>query len=74
MAWYGRVVVDTILVVNTTTEASAPAVGARETPSLRLDRMRVGRRRRILRFRRHGCAHPEAVACARDEKCCYEKR
>jgi ABC-type multidrug transport system fused ATPase/permease subunit len=40
MAWYGRVVVDSILVVNTTAVASAPAVAARDAPPLRADHMR----------------------------------
>jgi ABC-type multidrug transport system fused ATPase/permease subunit len=39
MAWYGRVVVDKILVVNTTTEASAPSAAARDAPTPRTDRM-----------------------------------
>ena len=39
MAWYGRVVVDSILVVRTTAEASAPAAVARDAPSLQTDRM-----------------------------------
>jgi ABC-type multidrug transport system fused ATPase/permease subunit len=39
MAWYGRVVVDSILVVNTTADTPATALAARDAPSLRADRM-----------------------------------
>jgi subfamily B ATP-binding cassette protein MsbA len=39
MAWYGRVVVDSILVINTTAEGTAGATTAREAPTSRTDRM-----------------------------------
>jgi ABC-type multidrug transport system fused ATPase/permease subunit len=39
MAWYGRVVVDSILVVNTTAAESAPSPGGHEHPLHRMDHM-----------------------------------